>query len=215
MNHLRKLIATALLTTCALNTNASIVDLSAFDGSESVIDFNSEATGSFSGSFSTQGVTFQPESDSYMFQSGGGYLIGSIGTALNTVGSSSGFNDLTLLFSSSISKFGMRFGTGAGAGPLSAVVSAYDNNGIFIESTTLASFENAFIGFDFSSSASKIVIDRTDSTGYFTFIDDVRFVKSVETPEPSSLGIFGAAVLALALVRRRKKSNLSPRNIYS
>ncbi len=213
MNRLRKLIATALLTTCALNTNASIVDLSAFDGSESLIDFNSEATGSFSGSFSTQGVTFQPEfqsgSDSYMLQSGGGSLIGSSGTALNTVGSSIGFNDLTLLFNNSISKFGMRFGTGTGIGPLSATVSAYDNNGIFIESTTLASFDNAFVGFDFSSSASKIVIDRTDSTGYFTFIDDVRFVKSVETPEPSSLGIFGAAVLALALARRRKKQHVT------
>lgn len=202
MQFLRTLLVSTVLASATLAANASTIGLGSFTGSESIIDFNSATIGSATGAYTTQGVTFTTSSNSYMIQScGGGCILGTTGAALNTSGAG---NDLTVLFSTGISRFGMNFGTSSTGGPLSAIVTAYDSTGGIVESVSFPSFGNAFLGFDFASAVSRVVIDRTDSTGYFTFIDDVRFVEGGSVPEPGSLALLGAVALAGALTRRRK-----------
>lgn len=207
MKALRSCFFASLLAIGSFGAQAAVIPLSSFDGSETVIDFNSESAGSFTGPFVTYGVSFQAASGAYMFQPGGGSLLGTGGAAFNTNGLfPNPNNDLTLLFGSAISRFGMNFGTGSGVSLLSAVVSAYDGSGSLVESASFTNFENAFLGFDFSAPVSKIVIDRTDGSGYFTFIDNVRFVKSTPVPESSSLALLLAGLVGLFGIRKRKNA---------
>lgn len=206
MKVLRSCFFAGLMCVGSFGAQAAVIPLSSFDGSETVIDFNSESTGTFTGVFAASGVSFQTESGSYMFQSGGGSLLGTSGTALNTYSLYPDLkNDLTIVFGSSIARFGMNFGTGTGVS-LSAVVSAYDGTGSLVESVSFTNFENAFLGFDFSSSVSKIVIDRTDGSGYFTFIDDVRFGGTTSVPESSSLALLLLGLAGLFGARARKNT---------
>lgn len=209
MKVLRSCFFAGLMTVGALSAQAAVIPLSSFDGSETVIDFNGAPIGTFSGDFVTPDVTIQPGAGSYMFQSGGGSLLGTTGAAFNTHNVMSNLNqDITLFFGNAISRFGMNFGTGKGVATLSAVVNAYDINGGLVESLTFPNFENAFVGFDFSTSVSKIVIDRTDengpNAGYFTFLDDVRFVKASSVPESSSFMLLMLGLMGVGVARRRK-----------
>lgn len=209
MKALRSCLLAGLMSVGALSAEAAVIPLSSFTGSEAVVDFNAAAPGTFNGSYVASGVTIQAGSGSYMFQQGTGWLLGTTGTAFNTYSLyPSPNNDITMLFDSSISRFGMNFGTGAGVAFLSAVVKAYDGVGNLVDSATFTNFENAFVGFDFSSAVSKVVIDRTDDTseyaGYFTFLDDVRFVKSASVPESSSLVLLMMGLLGVAAARLRK-----------
>lgn len=191
----------AVLATVAFGANANPLTLGDFTGSESLIDFDSVAFGQFTGDYTAQGVTVSAEAGKYMFQQSGGSLLGTSGSAFNT-DSVAGNADVTLLFGTAISRFGVNFGTFTG--PLSATVTAYDAADNVVESAVFDSFGHTFVGFDFASSVSKVVIDRTDNEGFFTFVDDIRFVNAAAVPEPGSLALLGLAGVAAAAVRRRR-----------
>lgn len=203
MKTLSTLLATALLATASLAAQATPLSLINFDGTESIITFNAEPSGNITGPVTYQGVTFTAQAGGFMIQSTGGSVIGTTGAALNT-NSANGDMDMTLSFATGISRFGMNFGTCDGCNTLSATVTAYDASNLIVESISLSSFQNSFVGFDFASSVSKIVIDRTDTLSNFTFIDDVRFKEGGQVPEPASLALIGMGALAVALARRRK-----------
>ncbi len=202
MRTLKTLLASSALAAACFSAGATPLTLVDFDGSETLVDFNSAPVGSFVGPFSAMGVTLTAQSGQYMFQAGGGGLLGTSGAAYNT-NSSSGNGDVTISFATAISRFGMNFGTGATLGPLSAEVRAYDSANNLVESLTFASFGNAFAGFDFASAVTTVVIDRTDATNYFTFVDNVRF-DTATVPEPTSILLLGIAALAAGAARRRR-----------
>lgn len=204
MKSFRTLFAAAVLVTTSIGAIAAPLNLAQFSGSESLIDFNSEASGGLGGVVTYQGVTFTAQSGAWMIQPSGGSVLGTTGAALNT-NSNVGNGGLTLNFGAGISRFGMNFGSCSTCGPLGAVVTAYDANDFVVESLSIPSFNNSFVGFDFDALVSKIVIGRTDATSYFTFIDDVRFATN-EVPEPGSIALIGFAALAGALARRRRKN---------
>ncbi|MFL6656959.1 MAG: PEP-CTERM sorting domain-containing protein [Massilia sp.] len=195
----------ALLATVSLSAQAVPLSLANFSGTESIINFNAEAAGSISGPVTYQGVTFVAQSGGFSIQSSAGSLLGTTGAALNT-NSGANTGDLTLNFATGISRFGANFGTCNSCATLSATVTAYDASNLVVESMSFPSFANTFVGFDFASSVSKIVIDRTDSTSFFTFIDDVRFKEGGQVPEPGSLALIGMGALAVAMARRRRKN---------
>jgi hypothetical protein len=205
MKTFRTLLATALLASVSMAAQATPLSLINFSGTESIINFNAEPAGAIAGPVTYQGVTFAAQSGALMIQSSGGSILGTSGAALNT-NSNVGNGDLTLTFATGISRFGANFGTCNGCTTLSATVTAYDVNNLVVEAMSFPSFANAFVGFDFASSVSKIVIDRTDSSGYFTFIDDVRFKEGGQVPEPGSLALIGMGALAVAMARRRRKN---------
>lgn len=203
MKTLRHLFVAAVLATGAISAQATVIPLSAFSGSENLINFNSQAPGTISGPFTTQGVTFVAQSGQIMFQSSGGSVIGTTGAALNTSNTTAN-SDLTLNFATGISRVGFNFGTCSSCGPLSANVIAYDSANNVVESLAFPSLHNSFVGFDFATSVSKVVIDRTDATTFFTFIDDVRFINGGSVPEPSSVALMAIAALAAAFAARRR-----------
>lgn len=202
MRTLKHLLTATALAAAGFGACATPLALVDFDGSETLVDFNSAPTGSFFGAYSAMGVTLTAESGQYMFQAGGGGLLGTSGTAYNT-NSASGNADVTFSFANAISRFGVNFGTAAYLGPLSAEVRAYDSANNLVEAMSFASFGNAFVGFDFASAVTTVVIDRTDATSYFTFVDDVRF-EAASVPEPTSMFLLGVAALAAGAARRRK-----------
>jgi hypothetical protein len=209
MKVLRSCFLVGLLSLSALSSHAAVIPLSSFDGSETVVDFNTAPMGTFDGDYTRSNVVFQSGSGSYMFQFGSGGLLGTSGAAFNTYSMLPHPNhDITMLFGDSISRFGMNFGTGSGVAFLSAVVNAYDSVGNLVDSATFTHFENAFVGFDFSTAVSKVVIDRTDENteyaGYFTFLDNVRFVKSASVPESSSVALLIMGLLGVAAARLRR-----------
>lgn len=58
-------------------------------------------------------------------------------------------------------------------------------------------FGNAFAGFDLATAVTTVVIDRTDTTPFFTFVDNERSESATATvPEPASLLLLGAAARA-------------------
>ncbi|MFO1390521.1 hypothetical protein [Cellvibrio sp.] len=206
MKTIHWLFLTGLLV-ASLSARAAVIPLSSFDGSETVVDFDNVSVGVFSGTYKNSGVIFSTESGSYIFQNTG-WLLGTSGYAFNSFGLyPDAKNDIELSFGSAITRFGMNFGNGAGS-QLSAVVSAYDGSGNLVESLSFTDFDNAFVGFDFSSAVSKIIIDRTDGTDYFTFLDDVRFAPSISVavPESSSLVLALIGLIGLVGLRMRKSA---------
>lgn len=171
------------------------IGLGDFDGTETLVDFNAEPIGNFPGSFTAPGITVTPESGSWSIQPFGGTIIGTTGAAFNTA-SGVGNADVTIHFDAPVSRFGVVFG-GAGT-TLSAVVSAFDGSGMFVESQSFPSFHNTFVGFQFSSAVSWILIDRTDDLAWFTFVDDIRYVGAESVPEPSLLALLATGLLGLA-----------------
>lgn len=192
-----------LLMLLSIQAQAGIIALSNFDGSESLINFDGVSPGIYSGSYVRSGVNIEAESGSYIFQNTG-WLLGTNSYAFNTFGTyPDAKNDIAISFASAITRFGMNFGNAIGS-HLSAIVIAYDTYGNVIESHEFTDFDNGFIGFDFSSVVSKIVIDRTDGTDYFTFLDDIRFLPSVTVAEPTSLILVLLGLASVIGLRSRK-----------
>ncbi len=200
------LLATALLAAAPVVAQATPLNLIDFEGTESIMTFDDGPSGPITGPLTYQGVTFTAESGHLLRQLYGGSVIGTTGIALNTI-NGPGNADMTLNFATGISRFGMNFGT-CDTCHLSATITAYDASNLIVESMNLPSVTNSFVGFDFSSSVSKIFIDRTDADaiGYFTFIDDVRFKEGGQVPEPASLALLSIGALVIALARRRHKN---------
>lgn len=206
MKSFRALLVAASLLSSSIGAAAAPLSLNQFDGTESLIDFNALPGASGNGPVTFQGVTFTAQSNKWMVQPAGGSIIGTSGGAFNT-DSYADNADLTLTFETSISRFGMNFGTSTGLTFLSAIVTAYEANGAVVESLTLQLFDNSFVGFDFNAFVSKIVIDRIDRRDQYTFIDDVRFVSNdiaEELPEPGSIVLICVGALAGVLARRRR-----------
>ena len=90
------------LTVCAalaasLGARASVITLAQFDGTESLVNFNSAPIGVFSGPYVAAGVTLTAASGGYWFQAGSGSVVlGTTGTAFNTDGGIGEQQDVTL-----------------------------------------------------------------------------------------------------------------------
>lgn len=202
-----KAVVAGLVLSASGFANASLINISDFDGSEQLFDFNSETptgTTPVTGAFTTDDFSIQSISDQYLLQSGGGSVLGTSGTAYNTYGNA-GNGDATILFDSAVSMFGMKFGT-SGQISLSATISAFDEYDNLLEQITFPDFNNTFVGFSSSIGIKSISIDRTDNTFYFTFIDDIRYLSMTNTqiPEPSTLAIFGLGIMGLSYRKSKK-----------
>lgn len=207
-NFLAAVFAVASMTTTASAVPIGIGD---FDGTETLIDFSSAATGSFSGSYVEGDLSITSNTNSYLIQSAGGFGIGGSGPAFNTFGNSSADNGATLAFASDIVKFGMVFGASRSSNNgLIATVAAFDGLGGLVESQTFTAFNNSFVGFAFDTAVASVVITRDPSEaapGRYTFIDDVRFTTQAATPVvplPAGGVLLIGGLAALAAVRRRQ-----------
>jgi hypothetical protein len=209
-----KLAATLVLAGAAAAAQATPIGLSAFDGSEHVIDFNDLQPFWGPNLFPLGGVTFAAGSDWSLQHSASGAIIGTSGAAINETGSTD--HDFTLWFDAPVGRFGANVGIGYGIGAAAMTVTAYDNASQVVESRTWNAFDNTFVGFDFAKGVSKVVFDRFDNLDAWTFLDDVRYVNGDgnggnggngggNVPEPASLALLAAGAAGAAFARRRAR----------
>lgn len=189
----------------ARGASAVPIDLDDFDGSEALVDFNAEPTGVFFGSFTAPGITVTPEAGKWAIFAGSGFVIGTTGAAFNAV-NDVGNADVTFTFDDPVSRFGVVFGSASLS--LSAVVSAFDGSGTLVESQSFPSLRATFAGFQFSSPVSRVLIDRTDDLPFFTFVDDIRYLKAESIPEPSLVPLLATGLLTL-VGRKSRADDLS------
>lgn len=206
-----------LLTAFASTSHAVPISLADFDGSETLFDFNQLTpipSGSpASGAFISNDFSIVSASGQYLLQPFGGTVVGSSSVAYNTLHGSIIETDVDIIFAASVSKFGMLFGnSNAGSTSLSGTVSAYDMFDVLVESITFTNIKNMFVGFNFSTEVKSISIDRTDTQGRYTFIDDIRYLSSTgsssatgNVPVPSTLLLMLTAAFSLARLRRQSR----------
>lgn len=192
-------------------STAAPILFSDLDGSEQLFNFDSLApiasSAILSGPFDAGEFSIQSGDNRYMLQPSGGTLLGATGVAYNTrndgIASTTASHDATLTFDNDLSLFGMLFGTSSN-GSLTATVSTFDQFNNLLDEVTFTDFGNTFVGFTSTVGIRTVVIDRTDTDGRFTFIDDIRFStiassgdNSSEVSAPSTLAVMALGLLLL------------------
>ena len=164
----------------------------------SVINFNSETTGSFTSRTFNDDVTLSTTSGFLNVETTHSGLFGSSGAYIgNPLG-----NNFEINFTNSVSAFGFSWG----AANMSWVMSLYDTSNTLIETNNIigqVGNYNGFIGAT-NTGISKV----TMTTAYFDYIilDNFRYVTdSVSVSEPTTTMMLVVGLIALGFARKKVK----------
>lgn len=204
MKRLNLLLILAFFSTTGLSATLLTTSGDPALSGATLVDFNSEAQGSFTSRTFNDFVTFSGNNPLYIESTYGG-LYGSTGNYLANRSSDSPF---TISFSNPVSAFG--FSWGAADQPWT--MKLFDINNALLDTLSISAQTNPYIGFIGASnnpSISKAVLTDQSSYGYDYFLlDNFKYVQASNgstVPEPATFALLGLGAFGFYFSHRRKR----------
>jgi PEP-CTERM motif len=200
--HLIRTMAVALACTCGISTAAPVAVGAGVFGGATLINFNGLAnTAMITTQFTVLGVTVSGGlyADS---STAPGFLNGTPG-ASNFFGPSNNppYNPVTFTFSAPVFLFGLTEVSNVGSFLIT------EGNGSFLSYPT--SLAAGFAGLQDTAGFTSITISVLSGANAAFSMDDLRFSAIGVVPEPESVALIGAGLLAYSLLRRRQSRKAS------
>lgn len=187
----------ALMFVFASNAQATVIGSANFT-SPTMIDFETAPNALIGSFYSGLGITFTN------IEGGNTYSTGATPASRTGTNFTSGFANGELLFSSTMTRFGVDITTNNGD---DTQIYAYLGStlvGSEFFNTFGAGSNGSFAGVEFLSGFDRIVIDTFGPVNGAFGIDNLRF-ESNSVPEPGTLTLFGLGLLGFVAARRRKQ----------
>lgn len=199
------LMAAALMLSATAASAAALITSSAdpaLTGS-TLIDFNAEASGTFTSRTFGGEVTFSSTVNNPLYVNSS--YSGSYGASGQHLSSQSSDSPFTISFANPVSAFG--FSWGAADQPWT--IDLYGIGGSLLGTLNIAAQSGQYVGFiggTDNAPISHAVLTDLSNYGYDYFIlDNFKYVAAAEVPEPAPLALLGLGLAAFLVARRRQK----------
>lgn len=197
-------IIVVLLTICFGSQVSATLITSSGDSSltgSTLIDFNSEALGSFSSRTFNGDVTFNANNIMTVETTYSGEY-GSSGAYIGTPGGS-GNGDFDIVFATVVSAFGFSWG----AADQAWTMDLFDASDVLIDSINITAQSYPYIGF---IGANDSEISRVSMSSFYgndyILLDDFQYVTSTTVPEPTTLALIGLGLIGVRFSKRKKNA---------